>query len=49
MSGVRIQGDLCSKVSVMSENIQVCGVLVSVWNGRVKWCQDKACEGDCRG
>ena len=30
--GVNKQGDLYSKVSAMSEDIQVCGVLVSVWN-----------------
>ena len=33
VSGVKKQGDLYSKMSVMSEDIQVCSVLVSVWSG----------------
>ena len=30
VSGVRVQGDLCGEVLVMSEDIQVCGVIVLV-------------------
>ena len=33
VSGVRLQGDLYSKMSVMSEDIRVYVVIVSVWNG----------------
>ena len=35
VSGVKKQGDLYSKVSVMSEDIQVCGVLVSMCHGNI--------------
>ena len=33
VSGVKKQGDLYGKMSVMSEDIRVCVVIVSVWNG----------------
>ena len=33
VSGVKKQGDLCGEVLVMSEDIQVCGVLVLVCQG----------------
>ena len=33
VKGVKKQGDLYSKMSVMSEDIQVCVVIVSMWNG----------------
>ena len=32
VSGVKKQGDLYSKMLVMSEDIEVCSVIVSMWN-----------------